>query len=103
MFQQESSLPDELIENSVTTPKTCSRRRMNIKTSPMQSSIDWKIGENITTTTILSFVSSVETQTNPFDMSTLRNKISAKVIQSYIPMEEEQNHQCETFVTTNIK
>lgn len=94
MFQQESSLPDELIENSVTTtPETSSRRRRNIKTSPLQSPADQQTGENSTAIPILSYVSS---QKDPFDMSTLRNEIAPEVLQSDIPMEEEQNQQSET-------
>ncbi|CAH8280439.1 unnamed protein product [Arabidopsis lyrata] len=94
----ESSLPDELIENSVTTttPETSSRRRRNIKTSPLQSPADHQTGENSTTIPILSFVSSAEAQTDPFDMSTLRNEIAPEVLQSDVPMEEEQNQQSET-------
>jgi len=94
----ESSLPDELIENSVTTttPETSSRRRRTIKKSPLQSPTDQQTGENMTTIPILSFVSSAEAQTDPFDMSTLRNEIAPEVLQSDVPMEEEQNQQSET-------
>lgn len=90
MFQQESSLPDELIENSVTTtPETSSRRRRNIKTS-LQSPVDQQTGKNSTTIPILAFVSPAEAQKDPFDLSTLRNEISPEVLQPDIPMEEEQ-------------
>ncbi|CAN8264793.1 unnamed protein product [Cochlearia groenlandica] len=88
----ESSLPDELVENSITTPETSSRRRRNIKTSPRKSHVDQQTGENATTTIpILSFVSPAEAQTDPFDMSTLRNKIATEILQPDIPMEEEQS------------
>ncbi|XP_010457288.1 PREDICTED: protein NEN2-like [Camelina sativa] len=91
----ESSLPDELIENSVTTtPETSSRRRRNIKTSPLQSHTDQQTGENSTTIPILSFVSSPEAQTDPFDMSTLKNEIAPEVLQSDVPI-EENNQQSE--------
>ncbi|KFK27897.1 hypothetical protein AALP_AA8G444300 [Arabis alpina] len=88
----ESSLPDELIENSVTTttPETSSRRRRNIKKSPLQSPADQQTGENSTTIPILSFVSPAESQTDPFDISPLRNEIAPEVLQSDIPREEEQ-------------
>lgn len=88
MFIQESSLIDELAENSFTTPETSSSRCRNINTSPLQSPADRKTGENSTTKHLSSFVSLKEVQTNPFDMSTLRNEISPEVIQS--------DHQSET-------
>ncbi|EOA13281.1 hypothetical protein CARUB_v10026311mg [Capsella rubella] len=86
----ESSLPDELIENSVnSTPETSSRRRRNIKTSPLQPPTDQQTGENCTTIPILSFVSSAEAQTDPFDMSNLKNEIAQQVLQSDVPMKEK--------------
>lgn len=81
MFIQESSLLDELTENSFTTPETSSSRCRNINTSPLQSPADRKTGENSTTKPLSSFVSLKEAQTNSFDMSTLRNEISPKVVQ----------------------
>ncbi|KAL1215068.1 Protein NEN2 [Cardamine amara subsp. amara] len=87
----ESSLPDELIENSVTTtPETSSRRRRNIKTSPLQSPVDQQTGEKSTTIPILSFVSPAEAQTDTFDLSALRNEMAPEVLQPNTPMKEEQ-------------
>ncbi|ESQ31799.1 hypothetical protein EUTSA_v10004100mg [Eutrema salsugineum] len=83
----ESSLPDELVENSVTTPETSSRRRRSIKTSPLQSPVDQQTRENTPAIPILSFVSPVEPQTDPFDMSTLRNEIAPEIL----AIKEEQN------------
>ncbi|KAF8046898.1 hypothetical protein N665_3345s0003 [Sinapis alba] len=82
----ESSLPDELIENSVTTtPETSSRRRRNTRTSPVSQ----QTAESTTTAIpILSFVSPAGAQTNPFDMGTLSNEI---VLQPDVPMEEERD------------
>uniref|UniRef100_A0A1J3CQ00 Protein NEN2 n=1 Tax=Noccaea caerulescens TaxID=107243 RepID=A0A1J3CQ00_NOCCA len=93
----ESSLPDELVDNSATpSPETTSRRRSSIKSSPPQASVDQQTGENSTAIPILSFVSPAEAQKDPFDMSALRNGIAPEVLQSDIPMEEEQNQQSET-------
>ncbi|CAA7022490.1 unnamed protein product [Microthlaspi erraticum] len=101
----ESSLPDELVDNSATpSPETSSRRRRSIKTSPLQSPVDQQTGEKNSTAIpipILSFVSPAEeAQTDPFDMSALRNVISPEVLQLDIPMEEEQNQQSETVVAS---
>ncbi|KAG2278367.1 hypothetical protein Bca52824_060922 [Brassica carinata] len=76
----ESSLPDELIENSVTTtttPETSSRRRRNTRTSPVSE----ETAESTTAIPILSFVSPAGSQTNPFDMSTLSNEIASETLQ----------------------
>ncbi|VVB17612.1 unnamed protein product [Arabis nemorensis] len=92
----ESSLPDELVENSVTTtPETSSRRRTNIKTSPLQSPVDQQTRENSTSIPILSFVSPAEAQTDPFDTSTLRNEIAPEFLHSDIPVEDVQNQPSE--------
>lgn len=85
----ESSLPDELIENSVTTttPETSSRRRRNTRTSPVSE----QTAESTTAIPILSFVSPAGSQTNPFDMSTLSKEITSETLPPDSPMEEEQN------------
>ncbi|KAJ0236344.1 Protein NEN2 [Hirschfeldia incana] len=84
----ESSLPDELIENSVTaTPETSSRRRRNTRTSPVGE----QTVESTTAIPILSFVSPAGSQTNPFDMSALSNEIASETLQPDSPMEEAQN------------
>ncbi|CAH8305468.1 unnamed protein product [Eruca vesicaria subsp. sativa] len=84
----ESSLPDELIENSVTTtPETSSRRRRNTRTSPVSE----QTVESTTPIPILSFVSPAGSQTNPFDMSPLSNEIASETLQPDSPMEEECN------------
>ncbi|CAH2044033.1 unnamed protein product [Thlaspi arvense] len=77
----ESSLPDELTETSVTTttPETNSRRRRNIKTSPPQSPVDQQTQENA----ILSFVSPVEPQPDPFDLSAIRKMIAPELLNPY--------------------
>ncbi|CAH2046323.1 unnamed protein product [Thlaspi arvense] len=79
---QESSHLNELVENSITTSETSSRRRRNISTSPLQSFAYRKTGENSTSKRLLSFVSLKEAQMNLFDMRTLRNEIAPKVVQS---------------------
>ncbi|CAF1716451.1 unnamed protein product [Brassica oleracea] len=97
----ESSLPDELIENSVTTtttPETSSRRRRNTRTSPVSE----ETAESTTAIPILSFVSPAGSQTNPFDMSTLSNEIASETLQPDVPtMEEERNQPSKAIITSD--
>ncbi|XP_010546160.1 PREDICTED: protein NEN1 [Tarenaya hassleriana] len=100
----ESSLPDALVESSV-SPETSSRRRRATRRSLHEvspsSTVDQRTVENDLTVPIPS----TSTQPNPFDLSLLRNEVAFTALQSDIPMmeEEEEVERNQTLGTIEIQ